>query len=333
MATRNRTSKAAARPARAPAPRPSGLTLGVDGGGTKTRAVLLGAGGEFVGEGAAGPSNPLRVGVGAAASAVREAVDRACAAGRVSRAEIEAAEVGLAGVKRADLRERMRQVLAGRLGVGPFEVVPDADIALYGATGGEPGLVLIAGTGSVCCGVNARGARAYAGGWGPVAGDEGSGTWIARRALQAVAMASDGRGPDTSLVAEACDYFNVNKPDDLSTALYAPNMTHDRIAGFSSRVGACARRRDRVSREILIDAGHELGRAAAAVVRRLRMERSSFQVGYVGGVFKSGDVVLGALREELASAAPKAHLAPPLMPPAVAAARMARKHLALALAG
>jgi len=123
------------------------IVLGVDGGGTKTRAVVVGARRRVLGEGEAGPSNPLRVGVNEAAHAVREAAERACAEAGVRRIEVVAAEVGLAGVKRADIRERMRAALS-ELGIKSIEVVTDADIALYGATEGKPGLVIIAGTGS-----------------------------------------------------------------------------------------------------------------------------------------------------------------------------------------
>jgi N-acetylglucosamine kinase-like BadF-type ATPase len=320
------------RPAPAPPLRPRQLLLGVDGGGTKTRAVVVNGNLKTLGEGTAGPSNPLRVGVSDAAGAVREAVDRACAAARVRRADISAAEVGLAGVKREDLRERMREALEA-LGVKSLEVVTDADIALYGATDGKAGLVIIAGTGSICCGVNARGRHACAGGWGPIAGDEGSGSWIARRGLQAAARASDGRGPKTPLVEAACEYFNVGQPSDLSTAIYAPNVTHNRIAGFGRFVIEAAKKRDGVAREIVVEAGRELGTAAGAVIRKLKMERERFQIGYVGAVFKAGELILAPIREEVALVAPRAKLSPPLVAPAEAAARMAREQVQLALAG
>ena len=306
--------------------------LGVDGGGSKTRAVVADGAGEVLGEGLAGPSNPLRVGVSEAAGAIRDAADRACAEAGVRRVDIVAAEVGLAGVRRADIRERMRAAIV-ELGVKTVEVVTDADIALHGATDGKPGVVIIAGTGSICCGRNARGRRACAGGWGPVAGDEGSGSWIARRALQAAARATDGRGRRTSLVEAACDYFNVSAPDDLSTAVYAPNMTNTRIAGFGGRVVEAARRRDALAREIIEEAGRELALAAAAVVRKLKMERERFQVAYVGGVFAAGALILEPLSEELARVAPRAFVAPPVLPPAEAAARMASEQSQLALAG
>ncbi|HZI19199.1 MAG TPA: BadF/BadG/BcrA/BcrD ATPase family protein [Pyrinomonadaceae bacterium] len=328
------------RPPRPSAGRPALLLLGVDGGGTKTRAVVTDGDDRILGEGVAGPSNPLRVGVAEAAVAVREAAERACAAAGVRRVELAAAEVGLAGVKRADLRARMREALSG-LGPAALEVVTDADIALYGATGGGPGLAVIAGTGSICCGANARGRRACAGGWGPVAGDEGSGSWIARRGLAAVARATDGRGTRTQLVEAACDYFNVTSPEDLSLAIYAPNMTNQRIAGFARHVIEAAQRRDAISRAVLRDAGRELGLAAATVVRKLRMQRERFRVGYVGGVFTAGELILGPLREAVSGVAPHAELCPPELAPAEAAARMARslgrrdgaQHVRLALAG
>ena len=307
--------------------------LGVDGGGTKTHAVVADEHGRMLGEGFAGPSNPLRVGVNAAAAAVREAVDQACDAARVRRTDIVAAEVGLAGVRRADLRERMRESLLG-LGVNSVEVVTDAEIALYGATGGAPGLVLIAGTGSICCGRSARGKRVCAGGWGPLAGDEGGGAWLARRALQAVAQATDGRGSATMLTQAACAYFNVAAPDDLSMAIYAPSMTNERIAGFGRQVVEAAQKKDAVAREIITDAGRELGKAAGAVIRKLQMEQERFQVAYVGSVFGAGELILNPLREVVTRLAPQAYFAPPQLAPAVAAAQMARAHVErLALAG
>ena len=302
------------------------IVLGVDGGGTKTHAVVLDANNRVVGEGVTGPSNPLRIGVAAAAAAIREATDRACVAARVRRTDIAAAEIGLAGARRPELRARMEEALRS-LDIVEVEVVGDADVALFGGTDGAPGIVVIAGTGSVCCGINMAGKRACAGGWGPLVGDEGGGSWIAKQALKAVACAADGRGPDTLLTDAARSYFHVSSADDLSTAIYAPGMSNERIAGFGKLVIEAAKARDQVSGAIMEAAGTELGVAAGAVIRNLKMERERFQVAYVGGVFAAGELVLGRLREEIGRVAPKAYLAPPLFPPAIAAARMARDHV------
>jgi len=288
----------------------------------------------IIGEGRAGPSNPLRVGVTSAAAAVREAIDEACATAKVRRSDLDAAEVGLAGARRRELRERMRETLLP-LGIRDIEVVTDADIALYGATDGAPGLVVIAGTGSICCGINARGKRLCAGGWGPIAGDEGAGAWIARRALRAIAYASDGRGPQTLLTEFACNYFHVSTADDLTTAIYAPTITNERIAGFGKDVVEAAKRKDEVAAQIILEGGTELGLAAVAVIRNLQMEKERFQIAYVGGVFRAaGEMILKPLRVEVAKAAPRAYFEPPHFSPAVAAARMARErinHVALAV--
>jgi N-acetylglucosamine kinase-like BadF-type ATPase len=302
------------------------LVVGVDGGGTRTRAAVL-DGNRLLGEGAAGASNPLRVGVANGAAAIRDAIDRACAAALVQRDDIVAAGIGLAGVRRQDIRTRMREVLVETLGIENIELLPDADMALYGATDGAPGVVVISGTGSVSCGINRQGKRVYAGGWGPVAGDEGSGSWIARRALQAVAQATDERGPKTALAAAACNYFQVSAPEDLSTAIYAPTMTNDRIAGFSKQVIDAARAGDNVGRSILIEAGRELGKTAVTVIRKLRMEGERFQVSFVGGVFSAGELVIAPLREEIARVARKAFIAGPRFSPTLAAGRMAQEQL------
>jgi N-acetylglucosamine kinase-like BadF-type ATPase len=304
---------------------PREIYAGVDGGGTKTHAVLMDGEDHILGEGHAGPSNPLRVGVTVAAATIREAIDRACAAARIRRSEIVALEIGLAGARGKELSARIVEALR-TLGIRELEVVGDAEIALFGATDGEPGVVVIAGTGSVSCGINARHRGQRAGGWGPLAGDEGGGSWIARRALSAIAQAADGRGPATSLTAGACSYFHVTTADDLSTALYAPTMTNERIAGFAKLVIEAAQAGDLVSRRITTEAGRELGIAAAAVIRKLKMEQERFQVAFVGGVFAAGELVLEPLRNEVERVAPKAYLAPPRFSPAVAAARMAREH-------
>jgi N-acetylglucosamine kinase-like BadF-type ATPase len=302
--------------------------VGVDGGGTKTHAVVMDSSGRILGEGDAGPSNPLRVGVHPAVAAIREAVDKASDAARIPRLELGAAEVGLAGARREDLRASVLRTLSESLGIARIEVVTDADIALFGATNGEPGVVVIAGTGSICCGLNRRKIKGCVGGWGPLAGDEGSGSWIARRALQAVAHASDGRAPQTSLVGAACDYFRVTKPYDLLLAIYAPSMTNSRIAGFSRHVVEEAKARDSTARKIIADAGRELGEMAVALIRRLQMQRDKFSLATVGGVFKAGALVSGPMKREVERVAPRAKLTEPLMPPAVGAAHMARKALA-----
>jgi N-acetylglucosamine kinase-like BadF-type ATPase len=312
------------------------FVVGIDGGGTSTRAVILDAQLRVKAQGKAGPSNPLRVGIASAGSAIRDAIDQACAELSIHRDDIVAAAVGLAGVRRNDIRDRMREKLREDLKeIKVIELYTDGEIALYGATDGRAGLVVIAGTGSICCGRNAQGTHVCAGGWGPIVGDEGGAAWIARKALQSVARAADGRGKKTALTSAALTYFKITTADDLSTAIYAPTMSNDRLAGFGKHVMRVAQAGDEVARDILRRAGKQLGLAAKAVIQKLRMENEEFPVAYIGGVYGAGDLVLESMREEINRVARKAYLAQPLYPPAVAAARIAhslvRGDLALAV--
>lgn len=299
------------------------LFLGVDGGGTKTNIALMNEDREIVAEGEGGPSNPLRVGVETAVANIAKAIDSACDAAGVSRGDIVAATLGLAGVRREDIRERVRESFSSRFRVRKVYVTTDADIALYGTTLGKAGLVVIAGTGSVCIGVNDKGEKFIAGGWGPLAGDEGGGRGIAGEALHAVAKASDGRGELTKLSEQAAEYFRASNVENLIVAIYAPQMDNSRIAGFAKFVVETAQKGDKVATEILRDAGHELGTAAVAVLKKLGLEDREVPIGRVGSVFKAGELLTGPMNDVIRQVSTKAYLTDPQMPPAHAAALMA----------
>ena len=302
------------------------LYLGVDGGGTKTNIALMNEAREVVAEGAGGPSNPMRVGVETAVANIAKAIDAACDSVGVSRGDIVAATLGLAGVRRRDIRERVRESFVSRFRIRKTMVTTDADIALYGTTLGKAGLVVIAGTGSVCLGVNDAGEKAIAGGWGPVAGDEGGGRGIAGEALHRVAKASDGRGELTKLSERAAEYFRASNVDNLIGAIYAPQMDNSRIAGFARLVVETAEDGDKIAVEILEDAGRELGVAATAVLKKLDLQKRKVPIGCVGSVFNAGELLTDPMTKIIYEVAPKAYLIEPQMPPSHAAALMAMEN-------
>lgn len=299
------------------------LYLGVDGGGTKTHAVLIDEDKNPLGEGVTGAGNPLRVGVETAIKNIFAAIEKACDAANRSKGDIVSAQIGLAGVRREDLRYLIKNRIREVQRIRKVEVTTDAEIALYAATEGKEGLVIIAGTGSVCMGKNAKGEMASAGGWGPLAGDEGGGAGISRRALQAIAKSADGRGNDTKLSSYAVDYFRAGRLEDLSVAIYAPQVDNARIAGFAVFVSQAATEGDKVAIELLAEAGQELGLAATAVIKKLKMTRRKFPIGKVGSVFKSEELVTRPLMEKVNEVAPKAFMSETQKTPAYAAALMA----------
>lgn len=299
------------------------LYLGVDGGGTKTHIVLIDERKTVAVEEFSGTSNPLRVGLENAVANIIQAINSACDKAQLSRGDIVSACLGLAGVRREDLKRRVRERFVNFTGIRKTEVVTDAEIALYGTTLGKAGIVLIAGTGSICYGKDANGTTAIAGGWGPIAGDEGGGIGIARRALQSIAKASDGRGKPTALSEAGMEYFRSSTPQDLLIAIYSPQVDNARIAGFARYVVETAKKGDEIAKEILKEAGFELGLAAFAVIKKLKLEKRKVPIGQVGSIFKAGNLLTDSLIETVHSFAPKAYLAEPKLSPANAAAVMA----------
>ncbi len=299
--------------------------LGVDGGGTNCRAIILGAGDEVLGEGGAEAANHIRVGLKAAIDHVVEAVTQACELAGIEPSKITAACVGLAGVSHPDHHRQALAALKEALPISDITLETDARVALAGATGAKPGVVIIAGTGSIACGVNSRGRFARAGGWGPVMGDEGSGSYIGRRALESVLMSYDYRGEPTSMMEPILRHFGVTSPPELPPVIYDdPDKALREIPQLSKIAVREAEEGDKVALGILKDAAKELAVAAIAVIEQLRMEREQFQVAYVGGVFEAGELILGPLREEIRAFAPRAEIAPPIDPPVIGAAKMAK---------
>src|SRR5260370_5355275 len=203
--------------------------LGVDGGASKTTALVSDENGSPVGDGLAGPSNHLRVGIETASRNVERAVNKALVAADVTSREIVWAYCGIAGADHPAHRQEVVESLSIFFPRGIFTVANDARIAVTGAIGYGGGVVVIAGTGSVAFGRNGDGSEARAGGWGPILGDEGSGFGIARDALAAIVRAWDGRGKPTSMTDMLHNEWNM-KPEDIPRFVYATATHTDDLA-------------------------------------------------------------------------------------------------------
>jgi N-acetylglucosamine kinase-like BadF-type ATPase len=296
--------------------------LGVDGGASKTSALVTDEQGEPLGDGLAGPSNHLRVGIETAARNIERAVNKALVAADVTSREIVWAYCGIAGADHPAHRQEVVDSLSIFFPRGNFTVDNDARIALTGAVGYGGGVVVIAGTGSVAFGRNEAGQESRAGGWGPIVGDEGSGFGIARAALGAIVRAWDGRGPETRMTDMLRNEWNM-KPEDIPRFVYAPATHTDDIARFGKLAIDAAGAGDAVARAILDDGGRELGECVVAVAKRLDMLATAFPVSYTGGAFNAGALLLDPMRKVILAAAPKATIAPPAKTPVQGAAMMA----------
>ncbi len=298
--------------------------LGVDGGASKTAALVMDETGRPLGDGIAGPSNHLRVGIETAARNIERAVNKAFVTADVASREITWAYCGIAGADHPAHRQEVIDSLSVFFPRGNFTVDNDARIALTGAIGFGAGVVIIAGTGSVALGRNAAGEEARAGGWGPILGDEGSGYAIARAGLAGILRAHDGRGPVT-LMTELLRRDYDMTPADLPRFVYAQTTQADDIARAGKLVIEAAESGDALAMEIVARSGGELARAALAVAQRAGLTPADFPVAYVGGVFNAGETLLAPMRSAILAAAPHARVVKPANTPVEGAARMAMR--------
>jgi N-acetylglucosamine kinase-like BadF-type ATPase len=294
------------------------LYAGVDGGATKTSAVVVDASGRELGRGAAGSGNYATVGLRRAVENIRRAVEGAArAAGGAP--PLAAVWLGLAGV---DRDEDARTLLPHLRPLGGLvKLSNDAELALT-ALPGALGVALISGTGSIALGRDASGAQARAGGWGHVMGDEGSGWEIGRSALQAIARAADGRGPRTSLSEAVMQAWGVADTDGVIGRVY-PETDKALVAGLTAIVLQQAREGDEVARCILLAAAQELALAVATVASRLHFPGGELPLALAGGLLVNEadfrEMTLERIREKR-----RLGQAAVVRDPALSAARAAR---------
>ena len=193
--------------------------------------------------------------------------------------------------------------------------------------GAEPGLVLIAGTGSIAYGRNREARAARAGGWGYVLGDEGSGYWIGRRALGAVVRQSDQRGRPTLLTGRLLQHFGIGTPQDLVRVVYYRNLRPSAIAALATHVSQAAQDGDEVAQEILAEGAEELLGAARSVITRLRLDTAPFVCVFAGGIFQAVPWLADELRVRLLDTSPLCRVTRLTAEPALGAVRLALDEL------
>ncbi len=289
---------------RAPEPSAPLLLLGVDGGGTKTTAVLAthhaDTGPHTIGRGVSGPSNPRSSGWEIAKQNIADAVGAAFAAAGRTRERVAALCLGMAGAGHESVRDELYQWCAQQELAVRWSVVHDAQIILRAGTQQGTGIALISGTGSLAYGQTSDGRSARAGGWGYLLGDEGSGYAIGLSALRAIARATDGRGSDTRLAASLLAQLGLHSPWELIPLLHEDREARHRIASLAPLVLAAAEDGDLVAQHIQDQAAQELSGMVAAVARSLAFTHHTYHLAFSGGLLQHQPVVRDAVLRHLA---------------------------------
>jgi glucosamine kinase len=295
------------------------LVIGIDAGGTKTDAILADGNGVVVARARRGGANLAAHGELAVEKTLHDVIDEVLGEGH-RRPDVIC--LGIAGVDRPDDNAIIQGIMR-RIGARARVLVTnDALIALVAGAGVGPGVVVIAGTGSIAYGRNAQDEAARAGGWGYILADEGSGFWIGRHALRAVVRAADGRGPQTALTPLVLEFFGVTRAEQLVREVYRHYLKPSdiaRCAGLVERARAAA---DPVAEQIASAAADELSAAVHSVVGQLELT-GDFPVVMAGGAFHAVPWLQEALRTRLADVVPAGDVGLLTTDPATGAVRLA----------
>lgn len=309
----------------------SDVVIGADGGGTKTRVMLADASGkEILTVEGAGSAVRGEGGAERSAEIIALLVKDALKSSGMANVRPRVLCAGVAGTGREPERQALWQALVAVDVAEDVVVHADATIALDDAFGEGPGILLIAGTGSVAFGRGPAGRVTRCGGWGPVIGDEGSGAWIGRRTLSVVTASSDGREPATALVGAVLTAAEVGEVTDLVG--WAAQATPAQLATLAPAVASAAEAGDLRANALLTLAVEELAIHVRTIARELfGDERAAAPVALAGGLMDRGSTVRRRLEHRLRSAVPGAQIHPREVVPARGAVRGALRMLGVEL--
>jgi glucosamine kinase len=303
------------------------IFLGIDGGGSKT-SCIIGDETSVLGTGTGGPSNVVRVNEAQARESLSTAIAQALTVANLKPSEISRICVGLAGAARPEISELVRgfiaEVLPGEINPSRIQVVGDTVIALEAAFGSGPGVIVIAGTGSIAYGRDRGGQTARAGGWGFAISDEGSGHWIGRTAVAAAIAAGDENpSQNLPLIDILLKSWHLQTIEQLVPAANATPPPD--FAALFPAVLSLAECGDRIAIDVLTQAGAQLAKLAGILFRRLFPNSGGVPVAMSGGVFASSALVRQIFYNSFCSEHPGAALNPNVIEPVRGALELARK--------
>jgi len=301
--------------------------VGVDGGGTKTEYVLLDLSGNIIGRTRGENTNIQIIGAEKLKERLTAGFDTLLHSSNVSIDKVAQLFLGLAGAGRVAEQDQIRTLFDGTPFAGKITVDSDAMVALAGAFGTAPGIIIISGTGAICFGKGVDGKIARSGGWGYLLGDEGSGYYIGRAAIIAALKDLDGRGDKTKLRKELEQHFKLSSIDKIIPLVYQNKIDRVAIANLAPIVFEMAEQGDAIAADIIRKTGQELGILARAVAQQLNFENDEVKVALVGSVFKQKELLINEISKELFEISWNIEISDPMFAPQFGAALMALRKI------
>lgn len=274
--------------------------LGIDGGGTKTAFVLSNEDGTIIGEHISEGISYRQIGIEGVAEVCSAAVTSLCRENQVNPADLSIC-IGLPNYGESRVSDqRIEALLKESLLPAKTVIVNDCEVGLAGSFGIEPGINIVAGTGSIAFGRNSAREVARSGGWSETFGDEGSCRWLGMKAMECFSKESDGRLPKGALYALIKEQFQVEEDFDVIDIFEAEYYPYrSKIASLQKVLFAAAKAGDASAISLYDQAAGELASIILAVYQKLWKTDEVCRVSYSGGLFKTGDMILSPLREKL----------------------------------
>ncbi len=260
----------------------SSLQIGVDGGASRSRAILVNEREKLLEEAEGAGLNPLAVGWDAFAKNYKKLL--AALLRKTPPREIQGLCAGLAGVGDKRVRARVHKEIQQLLPNAEIHVITDAEAALWGAFRGGPGLLLIAGTGSICLGMNAQGKTARSGGFGRLLGDEGGGYWMGIEAIKQALKQADRGVQSSAMITAICKEYGLKEIREMVPLIYSSEMTGEKAARLAPRIFDLTKS-NVAARRIVASAGEHLGDLVVNTAWKLRL--ADPEVALWGGLWNS----------------------------------------------
>jgi N-acetylglucosamine kinase-like BadF-type ATPase len=309
--------------------------LGVDGGGSKTRFVLIDEAGKVLGAHMEGSAYHLEIGIAALEAMLARGIERTLQQAGIASAQVTFAFLGLPayGEDRV-LQQQLDAAPAAALPAGRYRCGNDMVCGWAGALAGADGINIVAGTGSIAYG-EYGGRSARAGGWGELFSDEGSAYWLAREGLRLFSRMSDGRSARGPLHEMLRRHFALEDDLELCAAIYGKSISQrSQLAQLSRLVADAAAAGDAAARSLFTQAASELADIVDAVHDRLQVPAHvDLPVSYSGGLFQLRALLLAPFESALLARGRRYRLAAARLPPDAGAAVYASKLAGAPLAG
>jgi N-acetylglucosamine kinase-like BadF-type ATPase len=304
------------------------FVVGIDGGGTKTRAVLANTKGEIIGVVQSGVSNFQRVGTDGLAEVCLDILKQLEQKFNIRKENIKYWALGLAGAGRIEDQEAACEAVEALGYQGQVCVQSDAYVALMGAFSGNPGIIIIAGTGSICFGLDEKGTLYRSGGWGYLLGDEGSGFYIGNQSILAALKDQDGRGNKTTLRKKVEESLGIDSIEQIVRKMYIENtIQKENIANLAPIVFKCAQEGDETAKQIVVQTAKEIAKMIFAVGTQMNKLNEPIDVAHIGSVFNQKDVLVPIIQKELENHFESVSINEPLLEPALGSVIWAFKKL------